>query len=330
MPCVLIGLGAASLPRIAEACSIQCGLVIVRPAQGDPHPANAALQLVACNEYLDTVLSVTVDGVPASLVPAPEPADGRVAISPTPAPGQEVVLVQCGENATARCPDPPEPVEILRYVAGPDDLDAPPAAGTVTLGHTYGPSEVACMDTGDVEFHVELANLDQGAETAVAYVVVLDNGVPEGNSAPRRSQWVGPEGVASLAFDIGAHLESATLPPEDACVTVTAIDLAGHVTSIAETCGSVATNDPPSAGDESTGGDGSTSGGAEDTGVGETMDAPPNDATTSGFASTDTGNANADVDVADRGCACALVPWSAGDALGVFAFVMLVPRRRRS
>jgi hypothetical protein len=98
-----------------------------------------------------------------------------MSISPPPAPGQEVVIEQCGEEApTFGCPDPPEPVEVLRYVAGPDDVEAPPAAGTVTLAHTYGPTEAFCTDPGDVEFHVEMTSLDQGAETAVLYVVVLE------------------------------------------------------------------------------------------------------------------------------------------------------------
>jgi hypothetical protein len=235
-----------------------------------------------------------------------------------------VVIEQCGEDAPTfgECPDPPAPVEILRFVAGPDDLEPPPAAGTVTLAHTYGPAEVGCMDIGDVEFHVEMTGLEQGAETAVLYVVVLDAGRLEGNNPTRRTEWVGPDAVASLSFDIGEHLDQLTMPPEDACVTVTAMDLAGHVTVIAETCGSTPTNTPPS-GDDSSGGNGEDSG--DDSGT--TSGGPPAEATTSGVGPTDTGDADVDVDGVDRGCGCAAARRSAPGLLPLFALLAL--RRRR-
>lgn len=325
----MIGAAAAAVPRITDACSFPCGLSIERPKDDEAHPANAALHIVACSDYVETMLSVTVDGEPASLgpaVPVPETADGRISISPPPAPGQEVVIEQCGEEApTYGCPDPPEPVEVLRYVAGPDDLEAPPAAGTVTLAHTYGPTEVSCMDIGDVEFHVEITGLDQGAETAVLYVVVLDTGRPDGNSALRRAEWVGPDAITSLSFDIGEHLELATIPPEDACVTVTAMDLAGHVTPIADTCGSTPTNAPPSVGDDSSGGPGEDS----DEHAGTTTDVPPVDAaTTTGIEPADTGDADVDAEGIDRGCACAASRGSAPGLLFLFALALLALHRR--
>lgn len=326
---VPICFAAAVVPRIAEACSFPCGLSIVRPKDNEAHPANAALHIVACPDYVQTMLSVTVDGVPASLGPADPPheaAYGWVSISPPPFPGQEVVIEQCGEEApTFGCPDPPEPVEVLRYVAGPDDLEAPPAAGTVTLAHTYGPTEVSCMEFGDVEFHVEIADLDQGAETAVLYIIVLDTGLPDGYSSPRRTEWVGPGPVASLSFDIGEHLDLATIPPEDACVTVTAMDLAGHVTPIAETCGSTPTNAPPSAGDDSSGSDGEDSG--ED---GTTTGDPPVDGTTTGAEPADTGDAHVDADATERGCACAASRRSVPGVLPLLALPVLALRRRHS
>ena len=313
---------AVVVPRIAEACSFPCGLSIVRPNDGEVHPANAALHIVACRDYVETMLSVTVDGVPASLgpaVPPPEMADGRMSISPTPLPGQEVVIEQCGEEApTLGCPDPPEPVEVLRYVAGPDDLEGPPAAGAVTLAHTYGPTEVSCMEPGDVEFHVEVTGLDQRAEAAVLYVVVLDTGRPEGYSAPRRTEWVGPDAVTSLSFNIGERLELATIPPEDACVTVTAMDLAGHVTSIAETCGSTPTNAPPSPGDDS-------SGSGDDGVTGDT----PVDATTTDAEPADTGEAVDAVDT-ERGCSCTTSRQPVSGVLPLLVLPLLALRRRRS
>jgi hypothetical protein len=332
--CVLMGFGAAAVPRVADACSFPCGLSIERPTNGDAHPANAALQIVACDDLVETILSVTVDGVPASLgpaVPLPEPTDGRVSITPSPTPGQEVVIAQCGEEApVGGCPDPPEPIELLRYIAGPDDVDAPPAGGTVTIAHTFGPSEVGCMDEGDVEFHVEVTGLDQGTETAVVYIVVLDTGPPEGNSAPRRTEWVGPDAVTSLAFDIGEHLDFMTIPPEDVCVTVAAMDLAGHVTAIAETCGSTPTNAPPSDDDSSSGGDDSSGGGDGIAGdAGTTTDDPPIDTTTSGIEPADTGGVDLDEDTTDGGCACAADRRSIPALPGFFALVLFVLRRRR-
>jgi hypothetical protein len=327
LACVLIGLVAAAVPTYSDACSFPCGLSIERPENGQAHAANAALHILACSDYAQAMLSVTVDGVPASLgsaVPGPDGSDGRMSISPAPAPGQEVVIVQCGEEAPTygRCPDPPEPVEVLRYVAGPDDLEPPPGAGTVTITHTYGLVEEACYDGGDVQFHLELTGLDQGSETAVLYRVVLETGRPDGYGAPRRTEWVGPEAVTSLSFDIAERLELASIPPDDTCATVTAMDLAGHVTTIAETCGSVATNAPPAEGD------GSSSGGEDPSGSADTSTGGlPVDATATGSEPADTGDPDLDADTTDRGCACAASPRSVPSRLSLLLLVLLCARR---
>jgi MYXO-CTERM domain-containing protein len=298
-----------------------------RPSDGESHPANAALHIVACRSFVETMLSVTVDGMPASLGPAapvPQFSYGRVSISPPPAPGQVVVIEKCGEEAPpADCPDPPEPVEILRYVAGPADVEAPPVAGSVALSHTYGPTEVSCMEPGDVEFHVEVTGLDQGSETDVLYIVVLDTGRPYGYSDPQGSEWVGPDPVTSLSFDLGEHLDLATIPPEEACVTVTAMDLAGHVTPIAEICGSTPTNDPPSGTDSS--GDGDS--GCVASTTGGDVDATTTGQTPAGTG-TVTGDADLDADSPARGCACATDGPSAPSPLALFALVLLAARRR--
>jgi hypothetical protein len=330
LACVLIGLGAAAVPTHADACSFPCGLSIERPESGQAHAANAALHVLACRDYAQAMLSVTVDGMPASLgpaVPGPDGSDGRMSISPAPAPGQEVVIVQCGEDAPkyGRCPDPPEPVEVLRYVAGPDDLEPPPADGTVTITHTYELIENSCYDGGDVQFHVELTGLDQGAETAVLYRVVLETGRPDGYGAPRRTEWVGPEAVSSLSFDIAESLELASIPPDDVCVSVTAMDLAGHVTTIAETCGSVATNAPPAEGDGSSSG-GDDRGASADTSTGDV----PVDAPTTGGEAEDTGDPDLDADTTDRGCACTASPRSVSSPLSLLVLALLCARRLRS
>lgn len=328
--CVLGGLGAAAVPTDTDACSFPCGLSIERPENGQAHPANAALHILECRDYAQAMLSLTVDGAPASLVPSvpgPDGSDGRMSISPAPAPGQEVVIEQCGEEAPTygRCPDPPEPVEVLRWIAGPEDLEPPPAAGTVTITHTYGLVDDACDGGGDVQFHVELTGLDQGAETAVLYRVVLETGRPDGYAPPRRTEWVGPAAVTSLSFDIAERLELASIPPDDACVSVTAMDLAGHVTTIAETCGSVATNAPPAEGDGSSSG-GEDPGASEDTSTGDV----PVDATTTGSEPADTGNPDLDADTTDRGCACTASPRSVPSPLSLLVLALLCARRLRS
>jgi MYXO-CTERM domain-containing protein len=252
-------------------------------------------------------------------------------ISPPPSPGQEVVIVQCSEDAATRgCPDPAEPVEVLRYVAAADDVEAPPVGGAVTISHTYGPAEVACMEEGDVGFHVDVTGLDQGSETDVLYVVVLDTGHPEGYSDPQRTQWVGPAATGSLTFEFGDHLDLATIPPEDACVTVTAMDLAGHITTIAETCGSTPTNAPPSTGDDSSDGGGDSSSDGDDAAdVGTTDGEPPIDPSTSGTEADDTGGVDLEHELGDRGCACAVDRQSGPGLLALFGLVLLARRRER-
>jgi len=313
-------------PSEARACSCVGGMAFLPLPTPEIHPANAALRRAGCSENLLTY-AVTVDGVPATL----ENADAlypAVSITPAPLPGQEVVVTQCSdEEAPVECPDPPLSVEALRFFAGPDDVEPVPAAGSVTLSHSYHPRPNACDDDdADVEFYVELNELDQGSDTDVAYAVVIDTVPPEGYATLAETRWVGPDAVASLSMTLRGTLDAITIPPEEVCVTVTATDLAGNATLAASACGSTALDEPSPGTDSSGGADSDSDSGADsDASTGE----EPVGTTTSDSESSGTGGAAQDPGTTDGGCSCTASPSSAPASLGLLVLGLLGLRRRR-
>lgn len=133
-----------AVPRSAEACGVNLPeLYEAVPADGQSYPRNAALLFSGTEIKLDAV-TVTVDGAPASLVPASLPA--RMAtiaarVEPEPQEGQSVTVsgVFCEDcesvtlTYTVSAPDttPPEVIAaesfftVYDHAAGPLELSGP-------------------------------------------------------------------------------------------------------------------------------------------------------------------------------------------------------------
>jgi hypothetical protein len=133
-----------AVPRSAEACGVNLPeLYEAVPADGQSYPRNAALLFSGTEIKLDAV-TVTVDGAPASLVPASLPA--RMAtiaarVEPEPQEGQAVTVsgsfcegcepITLTYIASARDDAPPEVIAaesfftVYDHAAGPRELSGP-------------------------------------------------------------------------------------------------------------------------------------------------------------------------------------------------------------
>jgi MYXO-CTERM domain-containing protein len=319
-------------PRAAEACSWTAWVDVLRPADGDVHPEGAGLLFLAIDGQPVELFAVTVDGEPASLVTELEHTSGVLGrysvvwIEPMPLEGQVVVVSRCGAPDALEhlsCPPDSPFFEVLEFTVGPPDDTAPPVAGNVSLSHQLGTFEYFCWTDGEFRFDVSATALDPGDEEDLVYVVEIRD--PHGEVVTEEAIY--DEEPPQELFVDEVLLDA---PPDAAeyCASVTALDLSGNATVVADACGSIEI--------PSEGGSSSSDGGSEPTTTGEpettTTEGPGVDASTgaatSGETPQSTGEDGSPADgVVDRGCACRSS--SAPPSWWMMLLVALVSRRPR-
>lgn len=320
--------GAWLVPEVAEACSCAGEANIVVPVDDDEaHPASAGLLFDAfCFGGTFEIFSATIDDVPATLSVEYVGGDGwhLATLDPLPEPGQVVVVSRCGlADGYERC-TPETPIEpILQYVAGPDDAVAPAAGGAVTLHHEAGEFEVGCLRYAALRFDLAVSGLDPAAEPDLLYMLELRDA---GGRLVQSTAIHAPEPISTL--DTSFYLTSEPADAAGHCVSVTAVDLSGNSTLVAELCGSESldpgggtgtgddTGDPPPA----------------DSGEGDSDDGsdPPADDTTPNDDGSSTDAPDADGALGDRGCSCrATTPAPSVGWLALLAWVATGRRTRR-
>jgi hypothetical protein len=325
---------ALVVPRVAQACSCVGAAELVTPAVDEAHPADAGLLFGAwCFSGTFDNFSVTIDDVPATL--SFEYLGGEYAgsewhvatIDPLPQPGQVVTVSRCGADAFERC-TPETPIETLvQYTAGPSDTDAPATGGAVTLQHESGEFEVGCLEIAALRFDVAVTGLDPGSDADLLYTIELRDG---GGRLVDSTTIHAPEPITAL--DESFYAYEAPVDAADHCISVTATDLSGNSTLVAELCGSMSL-DPPDDTGEDTGSDTDDIPPDDDSGDAESgdIDDPPSDDTTpldvdDDGSSTDV--PDADAGLGDRGCACRSTTRS--PSVGWLALLVLCLHRRRA
>lgn len=233
--------GVAALP--ASACPPPLpGLTGSVPKSGETYPANAAVFLFGAQVSLDDV-AVTVDGQPASLVPAEEVASlglssKAVLVDPQPAKGQSVLI-----EGTFCAPEYQCPVASVTFTAGAPDVSSPaPPSSVVFNVHDYPDFKSSggdCQSDSDLAFWVHLFGVPASAgESPVIYSVEAfrDAGLSDLAFAQRvffQSEEVTVQARKTTAFLNGAEA------PEALCFRVTALDASGN-----EAAGAVVTCEP--------------------------------------------------------------------------------------
>ena len=226
----------AALPHRADACGASLpGLVATDPAAGATYPANAALRFDGFDLSL-TGVTATIDGEPATLVPAePSGAPGLFAtLEPQPQPGQTVTI------AGAFCEFEECEAEEFSFTAGPPDLDAPVAKDVFFTAFDHGgfvSSGADCMGDADLALylHADLSPQADG-QAPVRYRVTFDPdaGAPEPPGFVRNGLFdvAGPSARStSLTADKLGAVAAA-----DVCLLVEFIDFAGNAGEPIEVC----------------------------------------------------------------------------------------------
>lgn len=340
---------AAYAPELAAACGApEPGLTSTTPADGATYPANAALLFNGFDISLDAV-TVTVDGAPATLVPAGFVsgfADFEVAIEPQPTPGQTVVV------SGSFCPDWSCPETSLTFTAGEPDLSAPvpvpEAAFFGVFDHAdFMSSGGDCLFDSDMTFYL---HTEQSAA----------DGAPQRIYAEWQPQ--GPGGFwgtaltdgtsATLRMSITANNLADADPTRDVCFTVSVADAAGNKAEPYTVCPAcffrkdeAEVDDPtpsepawteadavpgsPCAGEAGTTGDATT--GDPTTGDVTTTDDPTGgpEPTGTGTGEPETSSATGgDQDDDGKGCACDSDGGGGPGGLAVAALALALVRRR--
>jgi MYXO-CTERM domain-containing protein len=347
-------LGACALSvlvaRPAEACGPpEPGLERSVPEDGATYPGNAALLFDGFSISLAGV-TVTVDGEPAALVPAPfdDVAPGlAVLVEPTPMEGQTVVV------SGPFC-DECEP-EAITYTAGPPDLTAPQPLVDSTFFAVYDHSDFVssggdCMSDSDLTLYVHLTQMHPEPGQPSLFTIAWD-----------------PDGEGGLGFrrtvlvEAGAEVVPVSLvteqfgdkdPVDEVCLEVTAFDAAGNAAEPFELCpacfaradalgletdtppepdwteadgvpGSPCAGEQPQTTGEETGNDTAPTTGGSATSGEETGDGSEGTGDSGGATGGDDG---------DKGCACSSDGGDPGDAGRFLLFVLglglaLVKRR---
>jgi len=327
---------AFSLPRLADACgATPPGLTASLPIDGASHPGNAALLFWGSELSLEAV-TVTVDGEPATLVPAPF-ADGlaalAVAVEPAPQAGQTVVL------AGKFCQEPTDCDAALTYTVSAPDLAAPAPIVDASFFAVYD----------HVPFQLQ-GGCEQTTVERTLYVH-LQQPAPAAGEAPVffRVEWEGEEDPgAGLIRRTEQAIEETTIIPigldantlgmadvlSEVCLEVVARDAAGNASEPFELCppcflhedeapidasaslppepawaeaeavpGSACARATETTGEETTDGESGESGEAPTTGNEPTTgDEPPGSETDGPDEGTD--SATAGDDEPGKGCAC--------------------------
>lgn len=224
-----IGLAVAGVPRLAWPCT-PCVSTDAR-VMGDPAdvPSNVLLE-VRFPEEID----VTIDGVPATLTPAPlswwpdAMSDYQpMQLDPIPPGGNSIVLDYELNGLLCFGQELPP----LGFTVGPPDLEppAPPANLTYDV-HSYNVMQYpgACEPTADTNFWLHLDPLPGSHQGEVLRVAIVeDDAILEG-----RHYELDP-GPAPLTVRIGAY---GLADPTQVCLRVSAMDSAGNETGYAELC----------------------------------------------------------------------------------------------
>ncbi len=320
--------GSLLVPRLADACSCIGEANIIVPALDEQHPANAALLLDAwCFSGGFEIFSATVDEVPVTLAFEWLYADGLnvATIDPPPQPGQVVAVRRCGDAQGSGCEPGATIEQVLQYTAGPVDDVVPPGVGEVTLHHETGEFEVGCLRFAALQYHVAVSGLHPAAGADLLYMIELrDSG----------GEIVGATVVhahdPTPSFDTSFALTTVPDDVADHCVTVTARDLSGNSTLVAELCGSESLNPGGGTGTDGGSDTGDVPPGDDSDGDGsdDGSDPPADGTSTGGPVGTSTHDPDADGGLGDRGCSCRANTATPGVSwLVLFA---LAARRRRS
>jgi MYXO-CTERM domain-containing protein len=299
-----MSVGALLVPRTTEACSWVGSSAILSPSSGEPHPAGAGLLFYVVEAPLD-VYRVTVDDEPAALTIEQMIVGGQInhlvvaKIDPPPESGQVVVVSLCGTRTQPEyfeCPPDSPFTPVLEYTAGPPDEVPPASAGAVTLAHEFGTFEYFCELTAPLRFDVGITELDP-RETDFLYIVELR----DANGTPAATRAVHID-APKTELELSIVFQEALRDPDNACVSVNAVDLSGNTTLVAEHCGSESI---PPEGTTGTGtDDGATT--AADSSGGED-EASTTGGLLPGEGSGDgasTGKPSATGEVSERGCGC--------------------------
>jgi MYXO-CTERM domain-containing protein len=215
----------AAAPQVARACAATpTRLPDVTPAAGGELPANVALRFDGPSYYVE--VTVTVDGQPAALERASELPDlfavDFIRVTPTPSPGQTVVI------AVNFCPNNPEPceAEFSFTVVAPDD-EPPPAATDLDFGLQRYPETGgggSCEVSNNAAWHVHFTGAGPGPGGPALHIVEL--AADETFSAVLAHEVVDAD-AGELAARVPLLL-AETDAPEDYCLRVRTIDLAGN------------------------------------------------------------------------------------------------------
>jgi hypothetical protein len=298
---VAAAVGFIAMPESAEACSWQTWVELLRPRAGEVHPAGASLLFFNNGGEPTELYSAAVDGQPAALVVELEEIFGvftLIRIEPPPHEGQVVTVSQCGglDDPQHQSCDPNHPFgPIFDFTVGPPDDVAPPTAGNVSLAHELGAFEYFCYEEAELRFDVEVTDLDQGDETSVVYLVEIRS--PNGSVVTEEAVFFDEPGTDLF---VDEFLLEAPPDAADHCASVTALDLSGNATLVAEVCGSSDLGPDTTTGGETTG--------AASTGTTSGDDGTPDHTTTTNEAEDSDGSttdaAPEGDDTVERGCAC--------------------------
>jgi MYXO-CTERM domain-containing protein len=229
---ILASLATFAAPRSADACSPPPpGLTSSTPADGDTYPANAALFFSGFDISLAAV-TVTLDGVPASLgaPPAmvPSVATLMATIAPAPKAGQKVVL--SGDFCMAPQVCAPK---TITFTAGPPDIEAPPVTDAVSFYvydyADYKASPGDCTTDSDLAYWVQLQTkmAPAAGESPRLYTLdaFSDNSLQ--NKVSSRSGFLSAQslkvGIREFAMNLGGKIA-----PEAFCFRASTIDAAGN------------------------------------------------------------------------------------------------------
>ncbi|WAS99183.1 MYXO-CTERM sorting domain-containing protein [Nannocystis punicea] len=228
-----------SLPRLADACgATPSELRETVPADGDTYPANAALMFWGDGLSVDKV-TVTIDGEPAALVPAPL-VEGlgalAVKVEPEPLPGQVVVVAGefCDENDN--CP------ASITFTAGEPDVTVPAPVVEASFFAVFEHAPLILPGGCDGGFQVDqtiYVHLEQPAptagEAASFFEVTWDPGEEFEPSALRRTARA-LEPTTILPIALPADRFGGADVSTDVCFEVVARDAAGNASAPFELC----------------------------------------------------------------------------------------------
>lgn len=339
---------AGYTPRSADACGVPAPeLTSTVPADGATYPGNAALLFSGFDLTLDAV-TVTVDGQPASLVPAPL-AEGFAAIAalvePQPQAGQTVVV-----SGSFCSPEFCDPVS-LTYTASAPDLTAPAPLAEQAYFGVYDHADFAsgggdCQSDSDLTFYLHVPQTAPAGGEALPVVRASYDPDGEGGAFGIRSTVYSPGDMATLVISATDEQLLGKDPATEVCITIEVVDTAGNAAPAFQVCPAcyLRKDDTPQLGStpsepawtEADAVPGSACAGAtESTGAATDSGPEPTSGDTGEPPTTGEPETGTDSDTGgldgDKGCACSMhgAPIDPG-ALVLFGLGLGLLRRRRS